>query len=455
MSHRFRRSRRRFILGTSALLLSSACSRMFSPAKESLPVLVVGAGIAGLAAAKRLREEGLRVIVLEGRDRVGGRIHTDRSLGIPLDLGAAWIHGIEGNPLVKLAREAGAKTFVTEDDSWEIYDRAGKPFTAAEIARSEQKYENLLDRVSALATDLETDISVAEAIRRIDAKALTAPLMQYQLGGYLEFDMGCPLEKLSAQTWDNDEAFSGKEVIFPGGYDAVTNYLARDTEIQTQQIVKKINYEEEQVTITTNRGQFVGQCAVITLPLGVLKQGRVSFTPELPTSLRRAIRTVGMGNVNKVILQFQRPFWDTKLQYFGSTYPQRGRYPYFLNARTFSKANILVTFALGSAATAMETQSNAQIQAEVLEVLKSIFGSKVAPPQRLLVTRWGSDVFAGGCYSYSAVGATLNDFKTLGEPVADKLFFAGEHTSVKYRATVHGAYLSGLRAADRVIQQYA
>lgn len=452
-------SRRRFLarslLAVSSMLLPIAsCSGESQPRDASLPVLVVGAGIAGLAAAQKLHASGFQVVVLEARDRIGGRIWTDRSLGVPIDMGAAWIHGINGNPIADLAGEVGAKTFVTDDDNVIVYDRTGNPLADRVLERGEGEYEKLFDAIAALAEDLDSDISIAEAIRRINPNALNDLLMRYQLGAYLEFDTGSAIEKLSTLTWDNDEAFPGQDALLPEGYDAIANFLAKGLEIKTGQVVQAIAYEGDEVRIATNQGTFAGQCAVITLPLGVLKKGSVAFTPPLPQAMRRAIALVGMGTVNKVVLRFQQPFWDPEVQYFGFTSPIKGQYPYFLNTRTFSSTNALVTFGLGNAAIAMETQSNAKIQADVTHALKTMFGSRVPSPQNMLVSRWSSDPFAGGAYSYSSVGATLDDFNRMGQPIANKLFFAGEHTSTNYRATVHGAYLTGLREAKRIMEVY-
>jgi monoamine oxidase len=453
---KFPQSRRRFlsnsVLAVSSMLLPTVgCAKQSAESETRLPILVVGAGIAGLAAAQKLQGTGFKVVVLEARDRVGGRIWTDRSLGVPLDLGAAWIHGINGNPIAPLAQEIGAKTFVTDDDSVIVFDSTGKPITDRALEGGERKYENLREAIADLAEDLDNDLSIAEAIRRIKPNALKDLLMQYLLSAYLEFDTGGAIEKLSTLNWDSDEAFPGQDALFPQGYDAVVNFLARGLEIQTNRVVQAIAYDDDKVTITTNQGTFTGQCAIITLPLGVLKKGSVSFSPPLPQAMSRAIATVGMGTVNKVVLLFQNAFWDPEVQYFGFTSPVKGKYPYFLNTRTFSSTNALIAFGLGNYAIAMEGQPNAKIQADVMDVLKILFGARVQSPQKILVSRWSADPFAGGAYSYSSIGTTQNDFNAMGQPIANKLFFAGEHTSTNYRGTVHGAYLTGLREAARIL----
>ncbi len=455
--------RRRFLqqmgLGTIALwaTLASCGNRTRSlGAGQGRSVLVVGAGIAGLAAARDLADQGFVVTVLEGRDRIGGRIWTDRSLGVPMDMGASWIHGPDGdNPITPLASAAGAPTFVTDDDRVVVYRPNGEPVTDGELERAEAQYHQLLKRLARYSEDQDRDLSIAAALRAIAPDAIADPLLRYHLTSWLEFDAGGDIEDLSAWYWNEDEAFPGADVILPGGYDAVVNYLAQDLAIQLNHTVEAITHTKNGVAIATNHGEFNADYAVITLPLGVLQSGAVTITPELPSSMRRSLAKLQMGHVNKVVLQFPRPFWDETQQYFGYAHPEKGKYSYFLNARTFSDAPVLMTFGLGRAGLALEQQTEEAIAADVMSVLRILFGPNIPEVERLLVSRWTADPLSRGSYSYAAVGATPDDFATLGRSVNEVLFFAGEHTHPTYRGTVHGAYLSGQRAAAQVAQRFS
>ncbi len=464
----FSQQRRQFLkyglLASASLALASSCHSESQSEESATPttttqaespsqVIVIGAGIAGLAAAQQLKADGFEAIVLEARDRVGGRIWTDRSLGVPIDMGASWIHGPEDNPITPLAAKARARTFVTQDANEAVYDVSGRLIPKSVVSQSEEHYNALLKQIAELTDAEDQDISIAEAIRRIDAAELQDLLIQYQLAAYMEFETGGPIEKLSARSWADDRSFAGEDVLFPNGYDAVINLLAKGLTIKLGQVVTQIAPTNAGVTVTTNQGSFTGQCAVVTLPLGVLKQKRVTFNPGLPAPMMAAIDRIEMGTVNKVALRFPKAFWETEVQFFGFTSQTKGKYPYFLNAHTFTAANALVTFGLGNYGLAMESQSNQQIEADVLETLKTMFG-KVEQPEAVLVSRWTADPFTGGSYSYPGVGATPEDFAALAEPIADRLFFAGEHTIHQYRASVHGAYLTGIREARRIKDLY-
>lgn len=459
--------RRHFLKNTTLATLAfwstlASCSQARSPQIQAAAsdgtadVIIVGAGMAGLTAARQLQAAGLEVLVLEGRDRLGGRIWTDRSLGVPMDMGASWIHGPDGeNPITPLAKAVGARLFVTDDDSVILYDTEGKAISDRDLVASEGEYEWLLHRVAAYGERQDRDLNLAAAIQRVDANALNNPLLRYHLTSFLEFDAGGPLDQLSTWYWDQDEAFPGTDVLFPDGYDAVIDYLARDLPIYLQQGVEAISYDQSGVTISTNQGEFSADAAVITLPLGVLQAGTVRFDPGLPNGMRQAMGRLKMGMINKVVLTYPRAFWDETLQYFGYTDPDRGKYSYFLNARTFSPAHALMTFGLGNYGLKMESQGDEAIAADVQQTLKRIFGGNIPEPEQVLVSRWTADPWAQGAYSYAAVGSRPADFNALGASVRDVLFFAGEHTIAKYRGTVHGAYLSGERAAKELLKATA
>ena len=411
-------------------------------------VVVIGGGISGLAAAKKLKEKGFTVIVLEAQEKVGGRIRTDRSLGVAFDEGASWIHGPIGNPITSLASQAGANTFLTSDDSVEVFNTNGTAYSDTVLTNTENQFKSALNAVRSGGTQTKSFQTVFNSLYPTQAND---KLWKYMLSAYLEFDTGGDISKLSSKFFDDDEAYSGADVIITNGYDKVTDYLTTGLDIRLNTRVSSINYANAKVGITANGNKIEADYVVVSVPLGVLKNNAISFSPALPTNKINAISNTNIGNVNKFLLVWNTPFWDTKLQYIGYTPETKGKFNYFLNIKKFTPANGLMTFAFGDYATVTESMTDSQIINEIMLHLKGIYGNSIPNPSNFLRTKWGQNINSYGAYSYATNNSTSADFDTLADVVDNKVFFAGEHTERDYRGTVHGAYLSGIREADKII----
>lgn len=411
-------------------------------------VIIIGAGISGLSAAKKLKKKGFTVIVLEAQEKVGGRLRTDRSLGVAFDEGASWIHGPNGNPITNLASQSGANTFLTDDDNSAVFDINGTQYSDSVLTNTENQFNNAVDAVENAGNINQSFQSVFNSLYPAQANNR---LWKYMLSAYLEFNTAGDISKLSSKYFYDDEEFSGDDVIITNGYDKVAEYLANGLDVSLNKRVSVIDYSDQKVKVTANGNIIEGDYVIVSVPLGVLKNNAITFAPALPADKISAITKTNMGNVNKFLLVWNTAFWDTNLQYIGYTPDTKGKFNYFLNVKKFTPANALMTFAFGDYATTTESMSDNDIINEIMLHLKSIYGNSIPNPTNLLRTKWGQNINSFGAYSYATNGTTSADFDTLAESVNSRVFFAGEHTNREYRGTVHGAYLSGLREADKII----
>lgn len=446
-----RRDLLKTLLLTGAATLLTGARGLAAPPRRS--VLVVGAGIAGLAAAERLHSTGHAVTVLEGRDRIGGRIWTDRSLGVPVELGAQDIEGIDGNPIADLARQYGARTLVADEDGV-VYDAWGRPMDDDFVDGIEEEFTDLLTEGRRIVRRARRDMPIEDAVRAALAGRSPSPeeslTLDWCLEGF-EDEYATRMSRMSMRWFDADEGFDGEEAIFPGGYAQIAAGLASGLDVRLGQRVRAIEHGRGGVAVMTSGGTFRADYAIVTLPLGVLKAGNVTFRPALPASKLRAIRRLDMGVVDKVALRFPRRFWPAEATWIGYVSTVRGEFPNLLNLEPVVGAPVLVGFVASDRAEEMERGTDEQAVAGLLRVLGRIFGSSVPRPTGARVTRWGSDPFTLGSYSSVPVGASFADYDELARPVGGRLLFAGEATNRGYPATVHGAYLSGLREADRIL----
>ncbi|MCA6440787.1 MAG: FAD-dependent oxidoreductase [Sediminibacterium sp.] len=439
--------------GTAALILPpflTACrkSDLTNSMTNEPKIIIIGGGIAGLSAAKKFNDIGIQVTLLESQSKIGGRLRTNNSLGFAFDEGASWIHGPDGNPITSLASSAGANTFLTEDNSLNVFDSNGTLYDNTILDINYNAYKSSLNTVR---TNGDINQSFQTVFNNQFPNKINDRLWKYMLSAYLEFDTGADISDLSSNQFDDDENFSGGDVIITNGYDKIAQYLAQGINILLNEKVSAIDYSGTKVTVTTSTTTYQTDFVLVTVPLGVLKNNIINFTPALPNDKLQAISKLKMGSVNKFLLTFPSIFWDNTLQYIGYTPETKGKFNYFMNMNKFVQQNALMTFAFGNYSAFTETLSDAQVITEIMLHLKSIYGNSIPNPTSFLRTKWGVNPHTFGSYSFATTGTTTTDFDTLSNSVDDKLFFAGEHTNKQYRGTVHGAYLSGLREADKII----
>tara|TARA_B110000879_G_scaffold147809_1_gene191596 strand:- start:563 stop:1519 length:957 start_codon:yes stop_codon:yes gene_type:complete len=276
-------------------------------------VIIIGAGISGLAAGKALQESGYEAVILEARDRVGGRIWTDRSTGKPLDLGASWIHAITGNPITALAKKINTPlSGLVDYDDISAFDANGTedPITSAQYQQFTDVFAQFAASVTASNANASVQDVVDAAVSQGALNGFSTAALDSIINTVKEHEYAGDASELSQIGTEEGMDMGGGDVLFPDGFDAITNFLAIGLNIQTETIVETISYTETGVTLSTNKGEYRGDRVIVTVPLGVLKAGDIAFSPTLPSDKLSAISALGSGVLNKVWLEFPSVFWD-------------------------------------------------------------------------------------------------------------------------------------------------
>ena len=412
-------------------------------------VIVVGAGIAGLTAADAARCAGAEVLVVEARDRIGGRISTVPLGPGTIDLGGAWVHFPTGNPVAEALAMAGIATsndgaygapMAVWADGW-VEAAGATTVTAAlqadwdpaEARAAIAESDRFVDGVEWFLADRGLDGHLAELARFallwiIGAVAIAGPPDRISLAGAAAYAEG-----------------SGGNLIPAGGYGALANLLAAGLDVRLGTTVSRIDHGGAEVSVVTDRGTFQGDRAIVTVPLGVLRAGAIVFDPPLDGAHASAVERLAMGTEEKVVFRFSERFWPESVWEITHVAEDRAFPAWFDFSRHVGAPSLVAIYNPHS--TAGLAQMPAEDRVEVaLDVLRKMFGS--APdPAEALATDWAGDPCSFGSYSYVPIGASVDDMRRLGEPVSERLSLAGEVTVPDCYGTVQAGFVSGLRAA--------
>ncbi|GAB2240741.1 hypothetical protein Droror1_Dr00021259 [Drosera rotundifolia] len=534
-------------------------------------VIIVGAGISGISAAKTLHEAGIHdFIILEATSRIGGRIKKQEFAGHTIEVGANWLHGTGGSkssPLFEMAKEIKLKMFRSDFSGVpsNTYTQDGGLFSKEEVETT-MKVAEIVDEMGAILSKywaykpglpgLDDDISISELQRQshhvpitplemvidyfyhdyedseppwitglkhtlprcakedfgTDAHFVADPrgfeavvhhiakqFISYKPGldddistlelqrrfhhvpitplemvidyFYHDYEDSEPpritslkhtLPRCAKEDFGTDAHF----VADPRGFEAIVHQIAKqflsykgeditDPRIKLNQVVKKIYYSKSGVEVTTEEGcTYHAKAVVVSVSIGVLQSDLIAFEPALPEWKKQAITEFSMGTFTKIFLQFPHRFWPTGpgTEFFLYAHQKRGYYPIWQHLENeMPGANILFVLMTHEESARIEQQSQNETIADVMQVLRKMFGNDIPKPSRIFIPRWKSDRFYRGAYSNWPNGYSEARHEQLCEPVGP-VHFTGEHTNVPYLGYADGAYLAGIKTANDVIR---
>jgi monoamine oxidase len=401
-------------------------------------IAIVGAGSAGIAAAKAARELGLDFILLEASHRIGGRGYTEEiAPGVAFDLGCHWMHSASLNPYVAIADRFGFTyrkgTFprgLWLDGHW------ATPTDYADYAAAWERREAAIDAAAKAGGGL----SIADATEREDR---WTPLLDYWTSIATSADPDQVAAEDAVNYNDTDENWPLKQ-----GFGTLIARFGADVPVTLNAAVERIDWSGPEIALHTAKGTVKAKRVVVTVSTGILGAGDIRFDPALPGWKQAAIDGLPLGTHNRIGLMFDRdPFGSDCPK--GSAFLVPGEDPIGMSIRAFDE-NYAVVYTGGRHAVWLERAGQAAAVDFAKEKLAKIFGSAV-PKQvtRTLVTAWHGDPWVKGSYS-AALPGQGHQRAVLAQPVDDRLFFAGEATSTDFYATAHGACITGRNTARAV-----
>ena len=476
-----------FVSVLISLELSILCSGRGIEEGRDADVLIVGGGISGLSAAGRLEQAGLKVLILEARDRLGGRMFTQSGDGV-LEYGAQWIHGGSNkNPLFKYAKSKsllGDKLRRYDDDyipgaftssgrkidediansAWDIYGTIEEVGDYNEPEHKKQSlkeyyFSKVYSEVDEVDEDEYTEEERTELTHLLEG--LVCMLTSY---------VGDALDVASLYLYGESEEISGGDVIVPGGLRTIINALEEDLDgspYELNTVVKEISWSEESVTVKSLSKIYTADHVIVTIPLGVLQNKPELFSPNLDEKKQKAIKNMRAGRVSKIFLHFDVPFWRagegkmllawTKEDQDSAILPQDWFKSVGFVDEVEGNPDKLVIWVTGAAALVVDQLQESEIAKVSTDLLRRFSGNPSIPlVSKVTRHSWLTDPFSMGTWSYPSINSTSKDYTELSNPLPSedvpRLLLAGEHTHEEYWSYMHGAMLSGIEQAEKIIE---
>ena len=412
-------------------------------------IAVIGAGAAGLAAGLALQAAGRRFIVLEARGRIGGRAFTDTESfpGIAFDHGAHWLHAAAQNPFTPIANSL--KVRYARNIDWShraLFTGGGRRAGPAELDAASESLMGAIARFEKAGHD-GRDIACSSLMDSADP--------WYPLS-VRTFSQITSHEPKDCSTLDYSR-YDGEGGDFPveDGYGTLVARHAANLPVRLSTPVTRIDWSGTGVRIDTPAGTITAKAIILAVPVNVLIAGAIRFDPDLPAGLVEAFHDCPMGTSEKFAVLLDRP-----VDGMGHVYtdvvdgPPMTRQPFNMHVNPFGRP-MLVSHMGGDLGRELERAGEPAVRDIALAAMVEAFGGDIRKRvQKTVLTHWNSDPWTGGGYSHCRPGRA-GARAMFGNPVGDRIMLAGEHCSLNFFSTVHGAHLSGQAAAEQAMRQVA
>lgn len=444
-------------LGLLTLPMTSLAQNGRGVSGSAKRVVVIGAGMAGIAAARKLADAGCDVVVLEARNRIGGRVHTHTDWGINIELGANWIHSPNdpANPLKPLADRLGVELKKSDYDSIKFYEPLNSRYARLNPDRMMGRVERLINQqVQKLARPGEDDISLQQLLESVSQNTRLSGSEAYLLSVLKEVysnSLATELNDASACYYIARESEVDRQDYFvAGGFNRILTFLLGTIPVQLNQVVREIRNKPNSVEVVTDGQTVVADYALVTVPLSLLQQHRIRFSPALPDWKTTTFGKFRMGLFNKVVMEFAEPFWPIEPHFLRFNSEAGAPLGFVANYAHYTKKPFLIAMPTNQMGLWVEQTDLDTVKQTWQERLHKTFPNQTIEFKNFMVTGWQSDPYSLGSYSHVLVGTKNSDFKALQQPVG-RIHFAGEATHDQHPSSVHGAYGSGVREASKII----
>lgn len=409
-------------------------------------VVIVGAGSAGLSAAKELAKRGLSHVVVEGSHRIGGRAYSEEiAPGVWFDLGCSYLHHGATNPFGPIADKLRVSLNRERADLFSHirFHRNGIQLEGEKAARFAQ-YDDDCENAIAASIARGEDRAIAELV---DMENEFAPPYANLMAAINSLD----IDETSAADYAgfrDDDPASKQDIPVPGGYGNLVKAWGADVDVSLNCRVDRIDWSGPGVAVETVKGTICGRAALVTVSTGILAANNIMFDPVLPDWKIEAYLGLPTGTVNKVGLHFDKDVFGPDGLGFHTTWSDAGDDAMF--EASVNGDNTAIVFTGGRHGSWLEKQGQLAGQDFALDRVADIFGNDIRKQvTRSIATAWATEPWTLGSYSCARPGQA-HQRQVLAKPIDERLFFAGEATIAGAHATCHGAYLSGIRAAEEI-----